>query len=324
MDTMDFAVIEQMVHAMTPGNPWAAQRAVRALGQLLDGVHRSRWPEVAWCFSHLTSTGFPVEFAWSSSDTALRYTCEIAGPEADPAERLDQARHLLERLSHHSLPDELFHDLRGLQEQSTLYYGAWVGGRHTAQGDDFKLYAEVPIHHSGQVGDYLQPFLGDRARLPNRPVRLRMIGYTLGDARPEFYFRVGELEVWELELLLDRCGLSHRQADFLTFLETVYGCPMRERLPGSNYGFSVAQSLNGKASTFSLLTFASCVFGRDEATHRSVLQLAAKQGWHFYHYAAMSAPPHKCAGCIVRHGMVAFVVSQTKMPALQIGFAPPN
>lgn len=321
MDTTGFGVVERMVQAITRSNPEVTQRTSGALSQLLDGVRRSRWPEVAWSFSHLTRTGFPIEFSWSSSDTAVRYTCEIAGPEADPTDRLDQARRLLERLSRHSLPDDLFNSLRELQKPGDLYYGAWVGGRHTAQRDEFKLYAEVPDDNSDQVAVLLRSFFGGRAFLPTRSVRCRLVGYSLVAARLEFYFRIGELEAWELGLLLDRCGLYQRLTDFLSFLETVYGCRIRDRLPGSNFGFSIAQSPNGEASVFSLLTFASCVFGRDEATRRTIVQLGTEQGWHLQHYVAVGAPPHRC---VARHGMVAFVVSQAGQPALQIGFAPAN
>lgn len=327
MDATNFRVVERTVRAATRGDHELTRRTSGALARLLGGVRRSRWSEVAWSFSHLTATGFPVEFSWSSSsDGAVRYTCEVAGPEADPADRLHQARRLLRELSRHALPDDFFDGLRELQQPRDLSYGAWVGGRHhTARGDDFKLYAEVPDDDGAQVAAFLSRFFGGRALLPTRPVRLRMIGYALGGGRPEFYFRTGELEAWELGLLLDRCGLNRRLTEFLSFVETIYGCRLGERLPGSNFGFSIARPPDGEAGIFSLFTRADCVFGKDHTTRRAVLRLAAEQRWRGRDYAAMTAMPNggdDC--CAARHGMVAFVISQTGPPALQIGFAPPS
>ena len=116
MDATNSGVVERTVRAATRGDHELTRRTSEALARLLGGVRRSRWPEVAWSFSHLTAAGFPVEFSWSSSsDGAVRYTCEVAGPEADPADRLIQARHLLEELSRHALPDDFFDSLHELQ-----------------------------------------------------------------------------------------------------------------------------------------------------------------------------------------------------------------
>ena len=183
-------MVERTVRAATRGDHKLTRRTSEALARLLGGVCRSRWPEVAWSFSHLTATGFPVEFSWSSSaDGAVRYTCEVAGPEADPADRLMQARRLLEELSRHALPDDFFDSLRELQKLGDLSYGAWVGGRHTARGDDFKLYSEVPGDDGARVAAFLPKFFGRRSLLPTRPVRLRMIGSLSGPGRNSTFAR---------------------------------------------------------------------------------------------------------------------------------------
>src|ERR1051325_206081 len=115
-----------------------------------------------------------------------------------------------------------------------------------------------------------------------------MVGHTLGSALTELYFRVRELHSWELGLLLRRCGLYRRQRDFVSFLETVYRCRVTDRLPGSNFGFSMTLSPTGDASFFSLFTFADCVFGSDEDARERILELGRNQGLDLRVYDLLS------------------------------------
>jgi hypothetical protein len=320
MEMAGFGVIESMIRAATQNSPRTTEATVHSLSRLMAGVRHTGWPEVAWSFSHLTGTGVPIEFSWSPAERAVRYTCEIAGPESDPEDRLEQALGLLRELGASPLPGDLLGRLRELQFSGPLHYGAWVGGRHTEQGDDYKLYAEAPEKDS--AASFLERYFGGRAFLPTRPVRFRLAAYAMGARRLEFYFRIGELEVWELGLLLDRCGLYHRLPDLLSLVEAAYGFPIGERLPGSNFGFSIAPATERKPAVLSLFAYADCVFGNDRVAREAILRLASARGWRSDDYAAMSCPRDGGGEPVVNHGMIAFVVSKTGPPFLQVGFAP--
>lgn len=68
------APLDAALTRLRPVVPHAARQARKALGAALDGMRRSRWPEVAWKASSLTNTGFPVEMSWSSRDSSVRWT----------------------------------------------------------------------------------------------------------------------------------------------------------------------------------------------------------------------------------------------------------
>ena len=71
--------------------PQAAAMAGTSLRRVLSPVGHSLWPEMAWRFSRLTASGMPVEFAWRSLETAVRWTAEAAPPESDERARLATA-----------------------------------------------------------------------------------------------------------------------------------------------------------------------------------------------------------------------------------------
>ena len=304
--------------------PNEAMRARQALALLLHGVYHSPWQEVAWAFSRLTGDGFPVELTFLSHDRSIRYTTEVAGPERREVERFNCAELLLARLGAKPLPEIERTLFRQVQTNGHLQYGVWIGGRHGPEGDRYKLYIEVPKDGSATAEEWVRTRLGELPFLANRVIRLRMIGYEPGSSRTEFYFRVGELEFWEVALLLRRAGMAAQEAELLALIEEVYNYSGRPVLFGSNIGFSFSISPEGKPLAFSLFTYARSVFGGDDNIRRFVLSLGARRGWNLRTYAALSEPLVGRRDWRTRHGMVAFVVTPEFQPVMHIGLRPPD
>lgn len=105
-------------------SPRAAARARERLRRVLAPVAASEWPEIAGRFSRLTTTKHPVELAWTSRDTGLRWTAEVAPPEVANDRRLLLAAALA------GLDPALTSTIVELQAGAPLRWGAWLSGRH--------------------------------------------------------------------------------------------------------------------------------------------------------------------------------------------------
>src|SRR5215831_3009937 len=112
-----------------------AGRARIGLETLLEGVYRSKWPEMAWRFSHLTNDGYPVEFTFTppgllADETLICYACEAAGPETPDTKRLDLALEKLSRLGAGQPAEEQVRRLRAMQGSREENFSVFTSGRH--------------------------------------------------------------------------------------------------------------------------------------------------------------------------------------------------
>ena len=301
--------------------PSLAKRALAALDQFLQGVYLSAWPEVAWEFSNLTGDGFPVEFTFSSSDDLIRYTTEVGGPEANSISRLSLAEKALASLDVVNLSPHLEDILRRIQATGPLRFGAWVGGRHGASGDDFKIYIEVPRPNSQICKNILRELLAEGPIISRS--ELQIIGYGPMRSSIELYFRIEDFEPWEIGLLLDQAGIHHRLPKLCSLLEDAYGRPVDSALTGT-VGYSYSFSSSKGPMTVSLFKYARSVFGGDGGIRRGMLGLAARNGWNLRSYAAISEPLAKGTGGRTFHGMMAFIVPPEGPLAVSIGLRPPE
>ena len=130
------------------------------LERALDPLTRSVWPDVAWRFSELTVDGCPVELGFSTHDSMLRATLEVAGPECPNTERLDAALRLLAHLDLPLPAPERVAAWRTMQAGHTLRWGCWLGLRVSAAGPRGKLYVEVPARYRSRVSAMEPAMLG--------------------------------------------------------------------------------------------------------------------------------------------------------------------
>jgi len=224
---------------ISSADPAAGRSAGEALAVLLAGVRASCWPEIAWRFSRLGAGGCPIEFSFSSADTALRYTVDPAGPETALPERLPIALRLIQQLTPGAtVPGELTRLIENAQTAADLRWGAWVGGRHSGTGSSFKLYAELPrLTATAPLGRWSLPVTAPAGRCE---IQLEGLGYDLARRLVELYYRVSHLDLSSLTLLLAQAGLADRVADLLDLLGEVLERPVRGYFPPLRFGFSRA------------------------------------------------------------------------------------
>lgn len=178
--------------------PTTVSRAKAAIDVALSRVAGSVWPEAAWRFSYLTDDGFPLEFAWSSRDDAVRWTSDVAGPETSEMARKRVACDVIQNLTGVEVER---HHLE--QETDALRFGAWIGGRHSSAGDRYKLYLERPRLAAGEMRR-----LRDLEYCVSRAIEWRMLGVDLMRNDREYYGRIGSLTQAEVDRILHWVGLS--------------------------------------------------------------------------------------------------------------------
>jgi hypothetical protein len=296
--------------------PEASRRAAAALEIILD---RWRLTREGPFVSKLTGDGFPIELVFSSLETAIRYTCEVAGPAMAPRKRLECACGLLEGFQQPSR-----FPLAKLQDGCTnLSWGAWLGGRHTATSDRYKVYAEIPEQLTPSARSELSEALGRyHAVLESHAYACRIAGFDPVSGKIELYFRGRALAPQELRGLLHFSGLADREERLLCLLEEATQRPARVRLPGTQHGFSISLEPAGEVETFSFFVFARSLFGADPNTRSALLTLSKRQGWNLDHYAAVSAFLQRQQGRGPRHGIVAFIVERRNLPGISVGLRP--
>ena len=274
--------------------------------------------------SQLTGDKFPLEFSFSSADSAIRYTTEVAGPELAETERLDCAEQQLVRLGGHHLSVSVSKSLHKIQQSGPLVYGAWLSARHSAGKNSYKIYAEVPEIQSAEVDAFVRVLLGNMPILSSRRLELRMIGYEPDTSGTELYFRADDLQPREVHMLLQRFDVAAREDELFSLIECAYGRSVRNVLPATRMGFSVSLPMRGKPVIFSLFTFARSIFGCDRNIRCGMLALAERQGWNLHSYEKLSAPVANRTGWSTQLGMIAFVVPPEGPLIVHIGLRPPE
>ena len=295
--------------------PAASRRAARAAETILsDWCSTAQGPHAG----RLTRDGFPVEIVCATWDTAIRYTCDVAGPAVAPEQRVQRAEQILRRLR-----VERPFPLRHLQGSAPLRWGAWLGGRHTASTDSYKLYAEAPQPLDHRALQELRESLGDRHGLLDSHVfTLRLVGCELTSGDLEFYFRGRSLEPGVLRSLMSLAGVAGRYDELLSLLEEATSAPVRERLPGAQHGFSLAFTSGAAIRAFTFFTFASSMFGDDEMVRQRLLALAESRAWDVRLYEPLSAPLACRHNPPSYHGIVSFVVPHGGQLGIAVGLRP--
>ena len=220
-----------------------------------------------------------------------------------PASRLQAAHALLGRLNVHCV-----FPLSRLQEPgSPLRWGAWLGGRHAAASDAYKLYAEAPAVLSAPAVGELRDALGRYGGLlDSHALSLRLVGFDLASQRLECYFRARSLRWDQLCGLMNFTGVAHREDELRVLLDAAAGTSVRERLPDTRHGFSLSLARGGTVDAFSLFTFARLLFGSTAMIRRGLLACADRHGWNLEGYAAVSAPLAARDEADVHHGLVSW------------------
>jgi hypothetical protein len=312
------------VQSVANRSPAIADRALETLNIFLQSIRTSS-KEDEWTFSHLNKNGFPVEFTFSSLDSGLRYTTEVAGSAVDPHNKLNYALRLLDSLGAASLSDRAIARLHQIQSSGSLEWGTWIGVRHRQDRDTYKLYTQIPVPAAKKTRQLLQNFLDTDSLLPNHAAIPVAIGQECSSERIEFYFRINHLGIQPAELhhLLQRCGLAAKTVELLNFIATIRNHTVWQpspTLPEVTYGFSISL---GHPTVFSLFTFPGSLMGGDGKIRAAVLATAKQQGWDFRDYARMSQPLANWLNHNRHHNAIAFLVAPHSPLGLHISLSPP-
>ncbi len=280
--------------------PDAADEATAWLEQVLAPLAASQWPEMATRFSRLTNTGMPVEFAWSSRDTAVRWTAEVAAPETAETERLALAAAWL------GWPLDLQPWLR-MQHSKRLKYGAWLGARHSPANAcklvSTKLYVEVP---SGVT----LPGCDAHPLLRSESLIWRMIGLNADGSR-EYYARGPELDLHCIggmaETVCGDGGALISQAKRLTG---------GHDLPRPS-GVSLTLAADDTPLALTWFTFAKAIFRDDQAVSAWLRDQAEGTSAHVYAALAAGTPDGHW-----RHGMIGVGIDANGASWVQCGLRP--
>jgi hypothetical protein len=210
----------------------------------LARLEASAWPEIAGTWSQLTPSGFPIEFTVGSTDAALRWTAEVAGPEIDEKRRVAIGAATLAGAGE-VVPTALIDALSALHERSPLRFGAWIGGREGPS--QLKLYAELPDADLRAL-----PLPEELCGLPlPQGASARMVGIEPSSGKVELYLRLPALD--------HPLPFSLRMA--LPWVEEALGRTLPDgmrRLAGRRLGMSVA--LRGGELDFALFASARTLF----------------------------------------------------------------
>lgn len=310
-DLLPELLFEPILTRLSKSDPDSAKRAERAINLSLAGARDSIWPEVAWSSSTLTPGGYPLEFAWSSADPAIRWTAEVAGPEMPVEARLSHAVTVLHALGQDVAVPAVLDGVAGRGNR----FGTWLGGRHKGGSDRYKLYLELGTADGWAV---LQNLLPERVvtTIPPR-TSWRMVGYSADNGIVEFYGRVARQEIWEIERLLSISGL-----DPTTLITLTAGLTRRDLhahpLPGTT-GLSLAVDRNGVVVAGGWFALSRHLLGHDQIARRAISRVIEQQGWCGDFFEAIVAD----AGCSnSRFGMVGAGVDAAGTPSLQLGCRP--
>lgn len=295
--------------------PDASAAARKALDIVLAPTCNSIWPDVAWRASALTDDGFPVEFSWSSRDESIRWTAEVAAAETSKRARIDLALEMLETLcGHPPAPAQLVNQILGPTGQpDKMRFGAWIGGRHSDSANRYKLYAEcperLPPDQTGEV-EWLEDSIARR-------IDWRMVGVTTDGQVLEFYGRVSQLALEDIERSFDRAGFGPAQqiGDLLRSMDR----RKDSRHPfGSHAGVSVSLS-NGKPCAISWFGPANAISFDAETRVAALIEAAELCGGQTQLLTALVGNRQPLFGKI---GMVGLGAAQDGTCWVQAGWRP--
>ena len=304
--------INRVLNIAAAQQPKAAWRARIAL----DLIQAPLRDVSDWSASQLTGDGYPLEFSFGDTPGEIRYTADVAAAQVQPHQRVNLAWRKLETLLQMDLDPRHVREFQALQNNQCLRYGAWIGGRHSEEGDGYKLYLELPGNSTGKSRELLSHYLAQYSSecgfsLTFPGCRSSMLGYEPVTQSLEFYFAAPQLAPWELNKLLSHAGMVRRYAKLVEYIESACGRSIDRELPTSRAGFSFAMKSTGEIGAFSIFFVARSIFGSDRKIRQGVLKLADQYKWLMGDYAKVSEPLNARNGWRTAHGFVGFTFRQS-------------
>jgi len=327
-DTAPGLALERAVGVVTKAHPELAERMSRALDLVLQDIRSHPDQNRAWGASKLNASGAPLEFTFSTLGGEVRYAVEVGGPDVPPADRLEVAARLLGQAGVGPTADEVVARFRGLQQPGELSWGAWLGVRHLPEGDEFKVYAQLPRDTPPAATLFLREVLGAIPTLAGgRRLQPVAVGGTPGSPRTEVYFELSGvgLDADTLDRLLDPFGLGSDRQLLWDLMSQAEGAalPGGPSLPEVDYGFSLSALPGGAAPVASVFARSCNFLGPDAFARWSMLKVASLRGWSLGAYAAMTRPLADRIMSCDSHNVVGFLLAGGCRSGMHISLSPP-
>jgi hypothetical protein len=327
------AAIGRAVRLLGARHPALAGRLRDTLALVVDGIDSDTDRYQAWRFSQLNSNGTPVEFTFSTFSDEVRYAVEVGGPGLAHGRRLAAAGGLLRRLGAVQAGQASLDRLCALQRPmaDALRWGAWLGVRHLAARDEYKIYAEVagpawPPGLTALMAQYVGPLpvlAGQRA------LQLVAIGQVPGSPRMEFYFRIGGLGMGADDLLrlLEPWGLAGGHAAMWELLRSLpfrFGAAHGAGAPQITYGFSCSVLPGRREAVGAVFAFADQLIGSDALVCIRLAQIWQRHGWPISPYLELAEPlVNSFLSADVHHNMIAVLLSADGRLGMHVTLSPP-
>jgi hypothetical protein len=312
-----WAAVERSLERLQRVAPAVAQRAHQGLQAPLARLATTAWPETLHRFSSLTNTGYPLEWAWSSRDSQLRCTLEVAPAECAEALRLptalDDCRAQASSAAGQptAVVAQATHGLQALQDGADLRFGAWLGLRFSATAAAAKLYAELPAGACTQAW-VARVWAESHPRATPVLWQWRMAGLS-ADGALELYARTGPLEGGELAASLQALG-----AEPGAWLVAMQRLTRQAGLPQTG-GLSLALDAAGRFQALTWFVFAKHLQASDGSIFQACSALAQAWGQDSTIYEALAHGPDDGRW---RHGMVGLGLGRDGRVWLQAGLRP--
>jgi len=329
-DTAPRLALERAAAVIEKCHPELAGRLSRGLDLVLDDFRRHRDQDRAWNSGKLNASQAPLEFTFSTLSSEVRYAVEVGGPDVAPTGRLDVCARLMGQAGVGSSGDEVVGVLSGLQKEHPdgLRWGAWLGVRHLPEGDEFKVYAELPRDTPPIAAEFVREALGTVPVLAaGRRLQPVAVGRVPGSPRTEVYFElegVG-LDADAIDRLLGPLGLGADAPllfDLMRFAQEAL-TPAGPSLPEVDYGFSVSALPGGAAPVCSVFAQAGGFLGPDAFVRWSMLRLASLRAWRLGAYPALTEPLADRFTTCDSHNVVGFLLAGGARSGMHISLSPP-
>lgn len=262
--------------------------------------------------SDLTPSGAAFEAAvvWPSGDLRVSLDpCPGAPAAARRAACLSALDAMARRASLCRQQQTILARVRDWQDAHPARYGAWLGLRPLGGGDAAsvraKLYLDVPVDAPWQA--FEEDLVGAPPVLPNRDIRLTMIGLDPLKGGAELYWRCGRLYPGEIDTLLRRFRLPERGREIVAWIEALTQRSVRFELPAYDMGFSCAVDAGFVPRVFTWYANATSFLGPPERCRAALLRVGEAAGWPMDDYLRLTRPDAR--GRVPMHGLIGAILA---------------
>lgn len=290
----------------------ALERALHDIGVMDPGG----WAD--WDSSLLTDTGAPVEMVFSTNETALQLTAEVANPGANATTRVAQVCDAMKMFGGRAPSAALRDVISAAQSAAELRFGARLGLRQGANRIDTTLYAEMPAE-AADLSKLVAPMrLGPLQEKLGESTRVTMLGYNGTSGQITIYCEAEGAMRTILPTLADPAQVS---ADVLSMsIDGLTDTAPQMTLPTRKLGFSYTITGEDTPPVLSLYFSSKEMFETDAAISRRVKSCGGRAMTGYASLADNLAPAPVGT---THHGQIGLTARQGAAPILTIGVAAP-